>query len=132
MLVSGTAAPHNKNRRASYGRPLDNHRPLGGSVRSIQTWTGRPVFFVGPFCAIRRVAAGSDILDSDGNEVTATKLAVDCKIEHGESRTWPSIWSFVRMDQTVFWAQRRLAPVSLPLFQGNRYEGFKVHSLDPA
>jgi len=33
-------------------------------------------------CAIRRVAASSDILDSDGDDVTAAKLAVDRQIEH--------------------------------------------------
>jgi hypothetical protein len=35
-------------------------------------------------CSIRRVAAGGDILDSDGNDVAAAKLAVDCQIEHCE------------------------------------------------
>src|SRR5580704_6157829 len=29
-------------------------------------------------CSIRRVTAGSDILDPDGDDVTAAKLAVDC------------------------------------------------------
>jgi hypothetical protein len=35
-------------------------------------------------CAIRRVAARGDILDPDGDNVAATKLAVDRQIEHGE------------------------------------------------
>jgi hypothetical protein len=35
-------------------------------------------------CAIRCVPAGSNILDPDGNDVTAAKLAVDRQIEHGE------------------------------------------------
>jgi hypothetical protein len=33
-------------------------------------------------CAIRCVSAGGDILDPDGNNITAAKLAVDCQIEH--------------------------------------------------
>jgi hypothetical protein len=35
-------------------------------------------------CAIRRVPAGGDILDPDRDDVTATKLAVDRQVEHGE------------------------------------------------
>src|SRR5712692_4664185 len=46
--------------------------------------TGRPVFFLSDRCAIRRVAAGGDILDPDCDNVTATKLAVDRQIEHGK------------------------------------------------
>ena len=38
-------------------------------------------------CAIGRIAARSDILDPDHYYVTATKLAVDRQIEHGE------VWS---------------------------------------
>src|SRR6476619_4112919 len=34
--------------------------------------------------AIRRVAAPSDILDPDGDDIAATKLAVDSQIKHGE------------------------------------------------
>jgi hypothetical protein len=35
-------------------------------------------------CAIRGVAAGSGILDPDGDDITATKLAVDGQIKHGK------------------------------------------------
>ena len=35
-------------------------------------------------CAIRGISAGGDILDPDGDEITAAKLAVDCQIEPGE------------------------------------------------
>src|SRR3954470_2084802 len=35
-------------------------------------------------CAIRRVSASGDILDPDGDDITAAKLAVDREIEHGE------------------------------------------------
>jgi hypothetical protein len=36
------------------------------------------------FDKIRRVSAGSDVLDPDGDDITATKLAVDRQVEHGE------------------------------------------------
>jgi hypothetical protein len=35
-----------------------------------------------PNRAIRRVGAGGDIIDPDGDDVTAAKLAVDRQIEH--------------------------------------------------
>jgi hypothetical protein len=71
-------------------------------------------------CAIGRVPAGGDILDPNGDDITAAKLAVDSQIEHARSRARPSIWSFVRIDQTCFGRSGSFAPVSLPLFQGNR------------
>src|SRR5712664_323766 len=43
-----------------------------------------PGFLLPDHCAIRRVPAGGDILDPDGDEITAAKLAVDCQIEPGE------------------------------------------------
>src|SRR5450631_2534762 len=43
-----------------------------------------PGFLLSDRCAIRRISAGSDILDPDGDDVTAAKLAVDRQIEHGE------------------------------------------------
>src|SRR5579863_7714245 len=80
----------------------------------------RPARFLLPDgCSIRR-ATGGDILDPNGNDVAATKLAVDCQIEHARSRPRPSIWSFVRMDQTCFGRSGGFAPVSFPLFQGTR------------
>jgi hypothetical protein len=45
---------------------------------------GPPGFLLSERCAIRRVPAGVDILYRDGDDVTATKLAVDRRIEHGE------------------------------------------------
>src|SRR6266849_10287524 len=35
-------------------------------------------------CAIRGISAGGDILDPDGDDITAAKLTVDRQIEHGE------------------------------------------------
>jgi hypothetical protein len=71
-------------------------------------------------CAIRRVAASGDILDPDGDDVTAAKLAVDRQIEHRKVAN--SAFDLeLRPDRpNVLWSQRWLAPVSLPLFQGTR------------
>src|SRR5260370_25679356 len=41
-------------------------------------------FLLSNRCAVRRIAAGGDILDPDGDDVTAAKLAVDRQIEHSE------------------------------------------------
>jgi hypothetical protein len=45
---------------------------------------GPPRFPLPYLCAIRRVATGSNILDPNGDNVTAAKLAVDRQIKHGE------------------------------------------------
>jgi hypothetical protein len=69
----------------------------------------RPTGFLLSYCcAIRRVPAGGDILDPDGNDVTATKLAVDRQIEHGVV-TNSAFDLELRPDRPdVFGAQRRL------------------------
>jgi hypothetical protein len=45
--------------------------------RSIQSYR-TPGFLLPDGCAIRCIAAGGDVLDPDGDDVAATKLAVDC------------------------------------------------------
>ena len=45
---------------------------------------GLPSFLLSNGCTIRRVTAGSYILDPDGNDITAAKLAVDRQIEHSK------------------------------------------------
>jgi hypothetical protein len=45
---------------------------------------GPPGFLLPDRCAIRRVSASGDIFDPDGDDITATKLTVDCQIEHGQ------------------------------------------------
>jgi len=71
-------------------------------------------------CAIRRVSAGSDILDPDGDDITPTKLAVDCQIEHSQvaSATFDLELRPDRPD--MFGSKGWLAPVSFPLFHGTR------------
>jgi len=85
-----------------------------------------PSFLLSNRCAIRRVAAGGDILDPDSDDVTAAKLAVDRQMNIARSRVRPSIWSFVRIDQTCFGRSGGFAPVSLPLFQGTRFASVGV------
>jgi hypothetical protein len=48
------------------------------------------------------------------------------KLNIARSRTRPSIWSFVRIDQTCSGRSGGFAPVSLPLFQGTRSRGVRV------
>src|SRR5262245_26255552 len=73
--------------------------------------TGRPVF--SNRCAIRRIAAGGDILDPDSDDVTAAKLAVDCQIEHRKV-TNSAFDLELRPDRPdVLWSQRRLCPCQL-------------------
>src|SRR5438046_9850914 len=48
------------------------------------------------------------------------------RLNMARSRTRPSIWSFVRIDQTCFGRSGGFAPVSLPLFQGTRLWGVGV------
>src|SRR5258708_12742047 len=72
-------------------------------------------------CAIRRVAAGSDILDPDGNDVAATKLAVDCQIEHGEVTNSAFDLELRSNGPDVFWTQRRLCPGQLALVPGQPF-----------
>lgn len=55
-----------------------------------------------------------------GDDVAATQLAIDSRIEQGESRVRPSISSLVGIDQTWFGRSRGWAPIKLPLFQGVR------------
>jgi hypothetical protein len=45
---------------------------------------GPPGVFLSDRCSIRRAPSGFDILDADGDDVTATKFAVDRQIEHGK------------------------------------------------
>jgi hypothetical protein len=46
-------------------------------------------FLLPDCCAIRRISACGDIFDPEGDDIAATKLAVDCQIEHGEVASAP-------------------------------------------
>jgi len=88
----------------------------------------RPSGFLLPDrCAIRRVAAGGDILDPDSDNVTAAKLAVDRQVEQREVAS-AAFDLELRSDRPdLFWSQRWLCPRQLaPLFQGTRLGGVRV------
>jgi len=80
---------------------------------------GPPSFLLSNRCAIRRIAGGGDILDPDGNDITAAKLAVDRQIEHREVAS-AAFNPELRPDRPdVFWSQRRLCPCQLAFVPGD-------------
>src|SRR3977135_4088913 len=115
-----------RTRQAFCWRPLENHRPPGGSALAQFKSDRPPGFPLSDRCAIRRVAAGGDILDPDGDDVTAAKLAVDRQIEHREVAN--SAFDLeLRPDRPdVFGSQRRLCSGQLALVQGTRLRGVGV------
>ena len=64
-------------------------------------------------------------------EKRAAIITGSCKQGKTRSRVRPSMWSFVRIDQTCLGRSGGFAPVSFPLFHGTRL-GAGVASLDPA
>ena len=52
----------------------------------------------------------------------ARSLLSMAKLNIAKSRIRPSNWIFVRVDQTSFGRSAGLAPTSLPLFQGSRFD----------
>ncbi|KRR04415.1 hypothetical protein CP49_36770 [Bradyrhizobium valentinum] len=93
---------------------------------------GSTGLFLSDRCAIRRMPTGGDILDPYGDNVAATKPAVDSRLNMAWSRNGPSIRSFVRIDQTCFDRRGGFAPVSLPLVHGTSLRDARVAFLDPA
>ena len=77
-------------------------------------------FLLSDRCAIRRVSAGSDILDPDRDDVTAAQLAVDRQVEHGEVPSTTFDLEFCPDRPNVLGRNGGFAPVTLPLFQGTR------------
>src|ERR1700730_1412891 len=65
-------------------------------------------------------------VSDDGDDVTATQLAVDRQIEHGEVPSTPFDLEFVRIDQTCLGRSGGVAPATLPSFQGTRLRGVGV------
>jgi hypothetical protein len=60
-------------------------------------------------------------------------VQVGPRLNMARSRARPSIWSFVRIDRTCFWSQRRVCPRSgCPCSGATVYEASGSHSLDPA
>src|ERR1700692_3516827 len=76
---------------------------------------GPPGFLLPDRCAIRRVSTGGDILDPDGDDVTAAKLAVDRQIEHGEVASSAFDLELCPDRPDVLGSQRRLRSRKLAL-----------------
>jgi hypothetical protein len=70
-------------------------------------------------CAISRVSARGDILDFDRDDVTATKLAINCQVEHGEVANATLNLELRPNRPDMSGAQAALTQVTLPLFQGH-------------
>jgi hypothetical protein len=79
-------------------------------------------------CAIRRVSTGSDILNPEGNDVTASKLTIDRQIEHGEVASATFDLEFCSDGPDVLGSQWRLCAGQLALLP--RYSlgrGGRIH-----
>src|ERR1700704_4758901 len=74
-----------------------------------------PGFLLSDRCPIRRVPAGGDILDPDGDDITTAKLAVDRQIEHGEVASAAFDLEFRPDRPDVFGSQRWFCPGQLSL-----------------
>src|SRR5437879_1450166 len=93
--------------------------------------TGRPVFFCR---TIARSAVYPPAATSSTRMATTSQprsLLSIARLNMARSRARPSIWSFVRIDQTCWGRSGGFAPVSFPLFHGARL-GRRSHSHDPA
>src|SRR2546430_11779204 len=89
---------------------------------------GPPGFLLSDGCAIRRVSAGSDILDADGDDIAPTKLAVDCQIEHSQVASATLDLEFRPDRPDVFGTQWRLCSGHLTLVPGHSLKGRGGHS----
>jgi len=78
-----------------------------------------PGFLLPHRCAIRRVSASGDIFDPDGNDITATKFAVDCQIEHGQIASAALDLKLCPDRPDVLRAERGLCPGQLSLVPGH-------------
>src|SRR6266487_1381859 len=90
--------------------------------------TGRPVFFCRTIArsAVYPLAAMSSTLIATTSQPRS--LLSIARLNMARSRSRPSIWSFVRIDQTCFGRSGGFAPVSLPLFQGRVWMWLGRHS----
>src|SRR5579859_3904368 len=67
-----------------------------------------PCFLLPDGCAICRVPTCGDILDPKGDDITTTKLAIDCQVEHGQIAS-AALYLELRPDRPdVLGSQRRL------------------------
>src|SRR6266853_5689127 len=86
----------------------------------------------------RAISACGDILDPNGDDITAAKLAVDCQIEHGQVASAAFDLEFRPDRPDMLGSQRRLCPRELALVprhslgRRGRIHLTGSHSLDPA
>jgi hypothetical protein len=87
-----------------------------------------PSFPLPDSCAIRRVATAGDILDSDGDDIATTKLAVDCQIEHSQIASAALDLEFRPYRPDVFGSQRRLRAGQLSfVLRHSLWHGGSIH-----
>jgi hypothetical protein len=119
ILRSAPRRPVNKN---SPGLLLATFDRLAGLFAQFESdWPSR--LLLPNRCAVGGVSARSDILDLDCGDVTATQLAVDRQIEHGEVPSAPFDLEFRPNRPDVFGAQRRLCSGHLALVPRHSLNG---------
>jgi hypothetical protein len=106
ILRQGSDGRRTRTRRVVCWRPLDNHRPPGGSVRSIKSGGG-PVFLCRTVVrsAVYPLAATSSTLAATTSQPRS--LLSIARLNMARCRARPSIWSFRSDRPDVFGAQRR-------------------------
>jgi hypothetical protein len=78
-----TATSGEQELSGSCWRPSNNPQWPAGFVRSTFK-PGRPSSFLLPDGrAVGRTSTGGDIFDPKSNDITTTKLAIDCQVAHG-------------------------------------------------
>jgi hypothetical protein len=92
---------------------------LAGLFRQFES-DGATGLFLPYRCPVDRVPARGDIFDLEGDDIAAA-LSI-ARLNIAKSRVRPSTCSLVRIDQTCFGRSGGFAPISLPLFQGVRFD----------
>ena len=83
-------------------------------------WSSR--LFLPHRCAIHRIPFGATSSTLTATTSQPRSLLSMAKLNRARSRIRPSTSNRVLIDQTCFGRSGGLAPISLPLFQGVRYE----------
>src|SRR5450631_1376352 len=120
MLFWGPRRPANKNSPGFLLVVLRNSSTAWRVCSVNSNRTGRPVFFwrtVARSAVYPPAATSSTLIATTSQPRSLLSIA---RLNIARSRTRPSIWSFVRIDQTCLGRSGGFAPVSLPLFQGVR------------
>jgi hypothetical protein len=94
---------------------------LAGCHAAVATAMAREQELTGPFAGSLYMVIDRqcDIFGPNGDDITTTKLAIDCQIELDRERG-PRSGGLVRMDQTCLGRNGGLAPVNITLFHETR------------